>query len=121
MSQSNEIGVLAELAEAVANALVDRPQRCGHSSDPMCCPHGNFPTLAEFFDPDEDPSVCGQDDGRGACGRPAGHTNPGIHAVPIGGGSDPVRDPAVWFLFGEDVETPGFQTQRLARPGGGEG
>jgi hypothetical protein len=41
--------VLAECAEAVANALADRPQRCGHSSDPMCCPYENFPALAAFF------------------------------------------------------------------------
>jgi hypothetical protein len=47
-----EEGVLGELAEAVANAVSDRPQRCGHSADPMCCPYENFPTLAAFFDPD---------------------------------------------------------------------
>lgn len=38
-----------ELAEALAADLADHPQLCGHSSDPMCCPYVNFPTLAAFF------------------------------------------------------------------------
>lgn len=39
----------AELAGVLADDLADRPQRCGHSSDPMCCPYINFPILAAFF------------------------------------------------------------------------
>lgn len=103
---------LAELAEAVANALADRPQRCGHTSDPMCCPYENFPTLAAFFDPDNDPTICGLDEGYGACARPAGHDDDGLHAVAIGGGSDPVSDPELWFVFGALVE-PGYRSSRM--------
>lgn len=47
----------AELSEAVAADFGDSPQRCGHSSDPMCCPYENFPTLAAFFKSVETPSV----------------------------------------------------------------
>lgn len=47
----------AELAEALAADLSERPQRCGHSSDPMCCPYENFPTLAAFFKSVETPAV----------------------------------------------------------------
>jgi hypothetical protein len=45
----------SELAEALAADLSERPQRCGHSSDPMCCPYENFPTLAAFFKSTEAP------------------------------------------------------------------
>lgn len=104
---------LAELAEAVANALADRPQRCGHCSDPMCCPYENFPTLAEVFNPDEDlADTCGRDDGYGRCGLRPNHDE-GLHAVPIGGGSCPVTDPEVWFVFGEAVQKPEFRSLRL--------
>lgn len=105
--------ILAELADVVANALADRPQRCGHASDPMCCPCQNFPTLAAFFDPDDDPTICGADEGYGLCGRPAGHAEDGIHAVRVGGGSDPVSDPALWFAFGAAVAEPGFRSIRV--------
>lgn len=102
-----------ELAEAVANALADRPQRCGHSSDPLCCPYENFPTLAAVLDPEPDPSAtCGEDDGYGKCGLLPGH-DPSRHAVPIGGGSDPIADPEVWFIFGPAIERPGFRSLRL--------
>ena len=47
----------AELAEALAADLSERPQRCGHSSDPMCCPYENFPTLAAFFKATDAPPV----------------------------------------------------------------
>lgn len=39
----------AELAEALLADLTDQPQRCGHSSDPMCCPWENFPLLGAWF------------------------------------------------------------------------
>lgn len=106
--------IASELAEALAASLADRPQRCGHSSDPMCCPYENFPTLARFFDPDpESTAACGRDDGYGRCGLRPGHDD-GLHAVPIGGGSDPVSDPEVWFVFGDDVDKPEYRSLRLA-------
>ena len=104
---------LVEIAEAVANALADRPQRCGHSSDPTCCPYENFPTLAAIFDPEPDPAdTCGLDDGYGRCGLHPGHDE-GLHAVPIGGGSDPIDDPEVWFVFGPAVEKPEYRSLKL--------
>jgi hypothetical protein len=103
--------LVRELSEALADLLADRPQRCGHSSDPMCCPYENFPTLAAFFGPDDDALICGVDEGYGRCGRPAGHTG-SLHAVSIGGGSDPSSDPAVWFVFG-DVEKPTYRVLSL--------
>lgn len=51
------MSIRTELAEALAADLSERPQRCGHSSDPMCCPYENFPTLAEFFGAVEAPPV----------------------------------------------------------------
>ena len=99
--QSAEIALLIELTDAVAAALADRPQACGHSSDPMCCPYENFPSLAAFFDPEEDPAaMCGEDQGYGICGLPRGHSGD-LHAVPIGGGGSPVDNPDVWFVFGD--------------------
>lgn len=111
MTESDQIAT--ELADALANALADRPQHCGHSSDPMCCPYENFPTLAAFFDPAPNPAAtCGLDEGYGKCGMRPGHET-GLHAVPIGGGSDPIADPEVWFVFGEGVKKPGFRSLRL--------
>jgi hypothetical protein len=45
----------AELAEALAADLTDSPQRCGHSSGPLCCPYVNFPLLAAWFAAAEHP------------------------------------------------------------------
>jgi hypothetical protein len=42
--------VRAEIAEALAADITDRPQACGHTSSIMCCPIENLPTLAAWFD-----------------------------------------------------------------------
>lgn len=47
--------VRRELVEALHADLTERPQRCGHTSDPMCCPYENFPLLAAFFKQAEAP------------------------------------------------------------------
>lgn len=44
-----DAALVAELRSALRAHDEDRPQQCGHSSDPMCCPFENFPLLAGWF------------------------------------------------------------------------
>lgn len=47
----------------------------------------------------------------GNCGRQQHKADP-LHLVPIGGGSDPIADPAVFFAHGRGI-TPGYRSTRI--------
>lgn len=67
-------------------------------------PFGNRPRRAT-------PTTCPRYGKYGRCHRPRRHVGT-QHATLVGGGSDPVSDPAVWFVWGKGVK-PGYRVANL--------